>query len=131
MVAMRKHKIITTIILAIVGILVLIFLNPIHFLNLNFLKLKFRQVQKTQPTETSFIWRKSYVGNLGSNGSSKCNYIIGELRSFNGPREKVFEQYQKVLNQNNNIGILFMDGDKWPLDSILWDWRGDFQSVKP
>lgn len=116
----------TTIILVIVGILVLIFFNPIHFININLLKLKFRQVQKIQPTETSFVWRKSYVGNLGSNGSSKCNYMIGELHSFNGSREKVVEQYQKILNQNDNIGILFMDGDKWPLDSVLWDWRGDF-----
>lgn len=126
MVAMKKHKIITTIILVIAGILVLIFLNPIHFLNLNLLKLRFIQVQKIQPTGTIFIWRKSYVGNLGSNGSSKCNYMVGELRSFDGTREKVIEQYQKVLNHNDDMGILFMDGDSWPLDSILWDWRGDF-----
>lgn len=126
MAAIKKHKIITTIVLVIAGILILMFLNPIHFLNLNLLKLKFIQVHKIQPTGTSLIWRKSYIGGLGSSGNGACNYMIGELRSFNGPREKVIEQYQKILDRNNDIDILFMDGDKWPLDSILWDWRGDF-----
>ena len=123
---MKKHKIITTIVLITAGILILMFLNPIHFVNLNLLKLQFIQVQEIQPTITGFIWRKSYTGGLGSNGNGACNYMIGELRSFNGLREGVVEQYQKVLDRNDNIGILFMDGDKWPLDSILWDWRGEF-----
>ena len=38
----------------------------------------------------------------------------------------MIEQYQKVLDRNDDISIRFMDGDSWPLDSILWDWRGDF-----
>ena|SRR3989344_2677029 len=126
MVAMKKHKIITTIVVVISSILILMFLNPIHFVNLNLLKLQFIQVQEIQPTGTSFIWRKSYIGGLGSNGSWKCNYMVGELRSFNSSREKVIEQYKKALDDNKNAGILFMDGDKWPLDSILWDWRGEF-----
>jgi hypothetical protein len=126
MVAIKNHKIITIIVLVVTGILILMFFNPIHFLNLNLLKLQFMKVQKIQPTETSLIWRKSYIGGQGSNGSWKCNYMVGELHSFSGSREKVIEQYQKILARNDDIGILFMDGDSWPLDSILWDWRSDF-----
>lgn len=103
-----------------------LFHNPIHDLNLLKMRLGFISVARIQPTETHFIWRKNYIGGLGSNGSWKCNYMVGELRSFDGPREKVIEQYQKVLDRNDDISIRFMDGDSWPLDSILWDWRGDF-----
>ena len=103
-----------------------LFHNPIHDLNLLKMRLGFISVARIQPTETHFIWRKNYIGGLGSNGSWKCNYMVGELRSFDEPREKVIEQYQKVLDRNDDISIRFMDGDSWPLDSILWDWRGDF-----
>ncbi len=126
MVALKNHKIITTVVLVVAVILILMFLNPIHFMNLNLLKLKFIQVHKIQPTGTDFIWKKSYIGGLGSNGNGACNYMVGELRSFSGPREKVIEQYKKILDHNDDVGILFMDGDSWPLDSILWDWRGEF-----
>ena len=103
-----------------------LFHNPIHDLNLLKMRLGFISVARIQPTETHFIWRKNYIGGLGSNGSWKCNYMVGELRSFDGPREKVIEQYQKVLDRNDDISIRFMDSYSWPLDSILWDWRGDF-----
>jgi hypothetical protein len=126
MVAMKKHKIMTSIVLVIAVILILMFLNPIHFVNLSLLKLEFIQIHKIQPTDTSFIWQKNYVGGFGSNGNGACNYMVGESRSFSGTREKVIEQYKKVLDNNENAGILFMDGDSWPLDSILWDWRGEF-----
>lgn len=126
MAAIKKHKIITIVILLIATILMLVFLNPIHFVNLNLMKIEFIQIHKIQPTGTSFIWEKSYIGGLGSNGNGACNYMVGELRSYSGTREKVIEQYEKVLNNNNDAGILFMDGDSWPLDSILWDWRGEF-----
>ncbi len=112
--------------LIVASVLILMFLNPIHFVNLNLLKLKFIQVQKIQLTGTNLIWQKNYIGGLGSNGTGVCNYMIGELRSFDGSREEVIEQYKKVLDDNNNTGILFMNDDKWPLDSILWDWRGEF-----
>ncbi len=121
-----RHKIIAVIILIIIDILILMFFNPVHFLNLNLLKSKFIQVQEIQPTGTNFIWRKSYIGGLGSNGNGDCNYMVGELRSFDGSRENVVKQYQKILDRNDDVGILFMDGDSWPLDSILWDWRGEF-----
>ena len=75
---------------------------------------------------THYIWRKIYIGGLGSNGSWRCNYMIGELRSFTGSREEVIEQYQKILNHDDDVDIRFMDGDSWPVDSILWDWRGEF-----
>lgn len=123
---MKRHKIITLVILVIVTILVLMFLNPIHYLNLYLLKLKFAEIHKIEPPETNFIWQKSYIGGLGSNGNGACNYMVGESRSFSGPREKVVEKYKKVLVDNENAGILFMDGDSWPLDSTLWDWRSDF-----
>jgi hypothetical protein len=103
-----------------------LFHNPIHDLNLFKMRLSFIDIDSVQPTGTHFIWRKSYIGGQGSNGSWKCNYMVGELRSFGGSREKVIEQYQKILNYNDDIGILFMNGDSWPLDSILWDWRGEF-----
>ncbi len=119
-------KIILSIVLVISSFLILMFLNPIHFVNLNLLKLQFIQVQKIHPTGTKLIWRKSYIGGQGSSGSWKCNYMVGELRSFQGAREKVIEQYKKVLDYNDDVSILFMDGDSWPLDSILWDWRGEF-----
>ena len=102
------------------------FLNPVHYLNLQLLKLKFAEIHTIQPTGTNFIWEKSYIGGLGSNGNGDCNYVVGELRSFTGSREQVVAQYQKTLDQNPSEGILFMDGDSWPLDSILWDWRGEF-----
>lgn len=122
----KNHKILTTIALIIVVILILMFLNPIHFVNLNLLKFEFIQIHKIQPAGTNFIWQKSYVGGFGSNGNGACNYMVGELRSFSGSKDKVIEQYQKVLDNNENAGILFMDGDSWLLDSILWDWRGEF-----
>lgn len=100
--------------------------NPVHDLNLLKMRLGFIGIDKIQPAETHFIWRKSYIGGQGSNGSWKCNYMIGELRSFTDSKEKIIEQYQNILSQNKNAGILFMNGDKWPLDSILWDWRSDF-----
>jgi hypothetical protein len=126
MASVKKHKIITAVVLAIAGILMLMFFNPIHFLNLNLLKLEFMQVQKIQPPGTSLIWSKSYVGGLGSNGNGDCNYMVGELHSFSGPRENVAAQYKKILDDNKNAGILFMNDDSWPLDSVLWDWRGEF-----
>lgn len=111
----------------IIGIFaVILFHNPIHDLNLFKMRLNFISVGRIQPIETHFIWRKSYIGNMGSNGSWRCEYMVGELRSFDGSREKVIEQYRKVLDRNDDISIRFMDGDSWPLDSILWDWRGDF-----
>jgi hypothetical protein len=123
MAILKKFKVIAIII----GIFIIgLFHNPIHDLNLFKLRLSFINVARIQPAETHFIWRKNYIGNPGSNGSWKCNYMVGELRSFSGSREKVIEQYKKVLDHNDDIGILFMDGDKWPLDSILWDWRGEF-----
>ena len=126
MATIKKHKIITTVILVVSTLIILMFFNPIHYLNLYLLKFRFLDVQKIQPTETHFIWRKNYIGNPGWRGSWRCNYTVGELRSFSGSREKVVEQYQEVLDRNDDAGILFMDGDKWPLDSILWDWRGEF-----
>ncbi len=123
---MKKYKVLITVGLLIATILILMFLNPIHFVNSSLLKLEFIQIHKIQPAGTSFIWRKSYIGGLGSNGNGACNYMVGELRSFNGTREEVIEQYKKILDNNKNSGILFMDGDSWPLDSILWDWRGEF-----
>lgn len=103
-----------------------LFHNPVHDLNLLKMKISFIDVTRIQPTGTHFIWRKSFIGNVGSNGSWRCEYMVGELRSFDQLRENVVGQYQKVLDSNDNINILFMDGDKWPLDSILWDWRGEF-----
>ena len=126
MAAIKRHRTITIVVLVIAGILILTFFNPIHFVNLNLLKLQFMQVQKIQLPGTDLIWRKSYIGGLGSDGNGDCNYMIGELHSFIGQREKVVEQYKKFLSDNVDAGILFMDGDKWPLDSILWDWRGNF-----
>ncbi len=123
MVVAKKIKIVA---IVIVIFIICLFHNPIHDLNLLSMRLGFIGVDSIQPTGTNFIWRKYYIGGQGSNGSWKCNYMVGELRSFNGPREKVIEQYKKVLDDNENTGILFMDGDLWPLDSILWDWRGDF-----
>ena len=123
MATIEKIRIATTI----VGILIIfVFHNPVHDLNLFKIRLSFIAVDKIQPTGTSFIWRKNYIGGQGSSGSWQCNYMIGELRSFSGSREKVIEQYKKVLDYNENAEILFMDGDSWPLDSILWDWRGEF-----
>lgn len=111
----------------VVGVFIVSLLhNPIHDLNLLKMKMSFLEVARIQPIETHFIWQKSYIGNLGSNGSWQCEYMVGELRSFDQSRENVVERYQKVLDSNDNINILFMDGDKWPLDSILWDWRGEF-----
>ena len=123
--SIKKHKIVTAIILVISSILILMFLNPIHFVNLNLLKLQFIRVQEIQPRGTNLIWRKSYIGGLGSNGNGACNYMVGELRSFKGSREKVLKQYEKILDDNKNTGILFVDDDSWILDSILWDWRGE------
>lgn len=114
------------IVVLITAIAVMMFFNPVHYLNLYLLKLRFAEAQKIQPAETNFIWQKSYIGGLGSNGNGDCNYVVGELRSFSGPKKKVVEQYKKVLDNNENVGILFMDDDSWPLDSILWDWRSDF-----
>lgn len=124
--AIKKHKIISVIVLIIISIIVLMFFNPIHMVNLYLLEAHFAEAQNVKPVGTNFIWRKSYVGGLGSNGSGECNYVVGELRSFTGSKEKIIEQYQKILDQNTNEGVLFMDGNSWPLDSILWDWRGDF-----
>ncbi len=126
MVTVKKHKTIRIIILIITSILVLMFFNPIHRLNLFLLRSHFVEMQNIKPMGTNLIWRKSYIGGLGSNGNGACNYVIGELRSFADSREKIVEQYQKVLDQDHNKGILFMDRDNWPLDSILWDWRGEF-----
>lgn len=123
MVILKRIKITAIIFLVFI---VVLFHNPIHDLNLLKIRLIFVGIDKIQPDETRFIWRKNYIGSQGSSGSWKCNYMVGELRSFSGPREKVVEQYNKVLDGNENAGILFMDGDSWPLDSILWDWRGDF-----
>jgi hypothetical protein len=123
MAILKKIKVI----LIIIGIFaVILFHDPIHDLNLFEMRLDFISVDMIQPVGTHFIWRKSYIGGQGSSGSWKCNYMVGELRSFEGPREKVIEQYKKVLDGSNDVGILFMDGDSWPLDSILWDWRGEF-----
>ena len=124
LVEIKQHKIITSVILLISIILILMFFNPIHYGTLALLKLQFVKIHNVNPSGTNFLWQKDYIGGLGSNGN--CNYMVGELRSFNGPREKVAEQYKKVLDDNENAGILFMDGDKWPLDLILWDWRGEF-----
>ncbi|MFA6270053.1 MAG: hypothetical protein WC657_02480 [Candidatus Paceibacterota bacterium] len=126
MATIRKHKIIASMVLIIAVIIILMFLNPVHYRNLLLMKFQFIRIHNINPAETNFIWQKSYIGGLGSNGNGNCNYVVGELRSFSGPREKVIAQYQKVLNQNHNAGILFMDGDSWPVDSILWDWRGEF-----
>jgi spore coat polysaccharide biosynthesis protein SpsF (cytidylyltransferase family) len=52
--------------------------------------------------------------------------VVGELHSFSGSKENVIAQYKKILDDKENAGILFMNGDSWPLDSILWDWRGEF-----
>lgn len=124
--SIKKYKIIASILLIIVVVLFLMFLNPIHYWNLFLIKLQFIGIHNINPTGTNFIWQKSYIGGLGSNGNGDCNYVVGELRSFNGSREKIIEQYEKILGDNKKAGILFMDGDKWPLDSILWDWRSDF-----
>lgn len=126
MVTVKKHKIISAIILIIITVIILMFFNPIHEFNLLILKLDFIKVHNIKPAGTNFVWRKSYIGGLGSNGNGDCNYMIGELHSFIGNREEVREKYKKVLENNDNAGILFMDGDLWPLDSILWDWRGEF-----
>src|SRR3989344_8031763 len=101
--SIKKHKIMTAVVLIIASILILMFLNPIHFLNLSLLKLQFLQVEKIQPDGTIFVWRKSYTGGLGSNGSGACNYMVGELRSFVGSKEEVFRQYQKALDRNDNM----------------------------
>lgn len=111
----------------VVGIVIIcLFYNPIHNYNMSEMRISFIGVDIIQPTGTHFIWRKSYLGGRGSSGSWRCNYVIGELRSFSGSREQVIEQYKIMLDNNDDIEIRFMDGDSWPLDSILWDWRGEF-----
>ena len=123
MVIIKKFKVV----LIVIGIFVVgLFHNPIHDLNLFKMRLNFIDIDRIQPKETNFLWRKSYIGGHGSNGSWRCNYMIGELRSYSGSKEKIVEQYKKILGDNDNAGILFMNGDSWPLDSILWDWRGEF-----
>lgn len=103
---------------------------PFHNFNLWMLEKNFQAVASRHPADSRLLLKNKYIGGLYPDGSTSCNYFVGEFRSAPLPEEKITLAYKDLLITSIErtgdvpVEILFLNSDKGFLDHHPWyEWQ--------